>query len=145
MLSSLLPPFDADFDPFAPLPRSHQTSANGPNWIQYLTTTYNVSSPVLRYNIAAGGATVDSAVIPPFSASVKSIKGTSVSWLGYGDRSEADPSPVSIPPSHLLAAACMTGTGTPTDQVDRFVSYAESGATWDQQRALCSVWIGTNE
>lgn len=35
----------------------HKTSANGPVWINYLTTNYN-STPVLTYNFAVGGAAI---------------------------------------------------------------------------------------
>ncbi|KAJ4111500.1 hypothetical protein NW768_011854 [Fusarium equiseti] len=39
-----------------------KTSSNGPNWIGYLTTTYN-KSPFLTYNLAYSGAVVDTDII----------------------------------------------------------------------------------
>ncbi|KAH9864134.1 hypothetical protein J1614_010068 [Plenodomus biglobosus] len=49
------------------------TSSNGPNWIGFLTTTYNASS-LLTYNMAYGGATVDSALVTPYAPTVLSLK-----------------------------------------------------------------------
>jgi phospholipase/lecithinase/hemolysin len=49
------------------------TSSNGPNWVGFLTTTYNQSS-ILTYNLAYGGATVDSALVTPYAPTVISMK-----------------------------------------------------------------------
>ncbi|KAI8944533.1 hypothetical protein F4801DRAFT_571414 [Xylaria longipes] len=49
------------------------TSSNGPNWVSYLTFKYNASA-LLTYNLAYGGATVDSALVTPYTPSVKSLK-----------------------------------------------------------------------
>lgn len=49
------------------------TSSNGPNWIGYLTTTYNAST-LLTYNMAYGGATIDSALVKPWRDDVLSLK-----------------------------------------------------------------------
>ncbi|KAI0514959.1 hypothetical protein F5B22DRAFT_609171 [Xylaria bambusicola] len=49
------------------------TSSNGPNWVGYLTFKYNASS-LLTYNLAYGGATVDSDLVAPYDVSVKSLK-----------------------------------------------------------------------
>ncbi|KAK5626307.1 hypothetical protein RRF57_002022 [Xylaria bambusicola] len=49
------------------------TSSNGPNWVGYLTFKYNASS-LLTYNLAYGGATVDSNLVAPYDVSVKSLK-----------------------------------------------------------------------
>lgn len=48
------------------------TSSNGPNWVDYLTVKYNASS-LLTYNIAYGGATVDSSLVAPYEPTVSSI------------------------------------------------------------------------
>ncbi|KAF2435727.1 hypothetical protein EJ08DRAFT_286888 [Tothia fuscella] len=48
------------------------TSCPGPNWIGYLTTTYNRST-VLTYNLADGGATVDGDLIKSWRPEVKSL------------------------------------------------------------------------
>ncbi|KAL6702900.1 hypothetical protein ACN47E_000801 [Coniothyrium glycines] len=49
------------------------TSSNGPNWAGFLTTTYNASK-ILTYNMAYGGATVDSALVAPYQPTVLSLK-----------------------------------------------------------------------
>lgn len=49
------------------------TSSNGPNWIDYLTTTYNKSF-VETVNLAYGGATVDSSLVAPYLPTVLSVK-----------------------------------------------------------------------
>ncbi|KAI9695275.1 MAG: hypothetical protein M1820_008737 [Bogoriella megaspora] len=49
------------------------TSSNGPNWVDFLTTTYNESF-VQTYNLAVGGATVDSDLVKPFLPTVPSLK-----------------------------------------------------------------------
>ncbi|KAJ5507968.1 hypothetical protein N7527_010111 [Penicillium freii] len=38
------------------------TSSGGTNWVGYLTTLYN-ASPVLSYNFAVGGATIDNSIV----------------------------------------------------------------------------------
>lgn len=49
------------------------TSSNGPNWVDFLTTTYNATY-VQTYNLAYGGATVDSALVKPYLPTVLSLK-----------------------------------------------------------------------
>lgn len=49
------------------------TSSNGPNWIDFLTVTYNASK-ILTYNLAYGGATVDSDLVTPYAPTVISLK-----------------------------------------------------------------------
>lgn len=49
------------------------TSANGPNWVDFLTVNYN-DSLLLTYNLAYGGATVDSDLVAPYDPSVLSLK-----------------------------------------------------------------------
>ncbi|KAJ8092755.1 hypothetical protein PM082_007084 [Marasmius tenuissimus] len=48
------------------------TSSNGPNWVQALSEKYNVTNTKL-FNLASGGATIDSALVPPFLPTVLSI------------------------------------------------------------------------
>ncbi|THH20628.1 hypothetical protein EW146_g759 [Bondarzewia mesenterica] len=48
------------------------TSSNGPNWVQYLGGTYNVTDTKV-FNLAYGGATIDSALVPPYLPTVQSI------------------------------------------------------------------------
>jgi hypothetical protein len=50
------------------------TSSNGPNWVDFLTYTYNASY-LQTYNMAYGGATVDSDLIAPYAPTVISLKG----------------------------------------------------------------------
>ncbi|KAL9623896.1 MAG: hypothetical protein Q9160_001888 [Pyrenula sp. 1 TL-2023] len=45
------------------------TSSNGPNWVDYLTIKYNAST-LLTYNLAYGGATVDSALVAQYLPTV---------------------------------------------------------------------------
>lgn len=49
------------------------TSSNGPNWVGFLTTTYNAST-VLTYTLASGGATVDASLVAPYAPTVLSLK-----------------------------------------------------------------------
>lgn len=49
-----------------------QTSANGPNWVDYLTVKYNASL-LLTYNFAYGGATIDSTLVAPYLPIVSSV------------------------------------------------------------------------
>ena len=48
---------------------SLQTSSNGPNWVEFLTDTYNVTDTKL-VNLAYGGATIDSALVTPYLPTV---------------------------------------------------------------------------
>lgn len=49
------------------------TSSNGPNWIDFLTTTYN-KTVVETVNLAYGGATVDGDLVAPYEPQVLSVK-----------------------------------------------------------------------
>ncbi|KAI0391763.1 hypothetical protein F5Y17DRAFT_439248 [Xylariaceae sp. FL0594] len=60
-------------NPFGNPPYPGWTSSNGPNWVGYLTYKYNASA-LLTYNLAYGGATVDSALVKPYDPSVKSLR-----------------------------------------------------------------------
>ncbi|KAH0583463.1 hypothetical protein H2248_009090 [Termitomyces sp. 'cryptogamus'] len=53
-------------------PVSGFTSSNGPNWVNFLGATYN-QTDVKVFDLASGGATVDAALVPPFSSTVFSI------------------------------------------------------------------------
>ena len=44
----------------------------GPNWIDFMTTVNN-KSLVLTYNYAYSGATIDPALVPPFSPAIRTI------------------------------------------------------------------------
>ncbi|KAI9574210.1 carbohydrate esterase family 16 protein [Boletus coccyginus] len=48
------------------------TSSNGPNWVEFLTSTYNQTA-VKTFNLAYGGATIDSALVPPYLPTVLSV------------------------------------------------------------------------
>lgn len=48
------------------------TASNGPNWVDYLTIQYN-KSLILTYNLAYGGATIDSALVAPYEPTVLSV------------------------------------------------------------------------
>lgn len=60
-------------NPFGNPPYPGWTSANGPNWVGFLTTKYNASK-LLTYNLAYGGATVDSELVKPYLPTVLSLK-----------------------------------------------------------------------
>ncbi|KAJ7905205.1 hypothetical protein B0H13DRAFT_2334149 [Mycena leptocephala] len=47
-------------------------SANGPNWVQTLTTVYNVAGTKM-FNMAVPGATIDSAIVPPHLPTTLSV------------------------------------------------------------------------
>ncbi|KAI0929269.1 hypothetical protein AcV5_006570 [Taiwanofungus camphoratus] len=48
------------------------TSSNGPNWVEYLGGTYNVTDTKV-FNLASGGATIDAALVAPYEPTVLSI------------------------------------------------------------------------
>ncbi|KAI9698546.1 MAG: hypothetical protein M1820_007436 [Bogoriella megaspora] len=48
------------------------TSSNGPNWVDFLTTTYNQSF-LKTVNLAYGGATVDASLVTPYQPTVLSF------------------------------------------------------------------------
>lgn len=60
-------------NPIGNPPYPGYTSSNGPNWVDFLTTTYN-QSQILTYNLAYGGATVDSALVAPYQPTVISMR-----------------------------------------------------------------------
>jgi len=66
-------PLPAVGNPLGNPPYPGFTSSDGPNWIDYLTTEFN-KSLVLTYNMAFGGATIDSNLVTPFEPTVLSIK-----------------------------------------------------------------------
>ncbi|KAG8217936.1 carbohydrate esterase family 16 protein [Butyriboletus roseoflavus] len=53
-------------------PTPGYTSSNGPNWVEFLTSTYNQTA-VKTFNLAYGGATTDSALVPPYLPTVLSV------------------------------------------------------------------------
>lgn len=59
-------------NPFGNPPYPGYTSSNGPNWIDFLATTYNASF-IKAYNLAYGGATVDSKLVTPYAPTVLSL------------------------------------------------------------------------
>ena len=56
-------------NPLGNPPYPGQTSSNGPNWVDYLTTTYNQSF-IETYNLAFGGAVVSSDLVQPYLPTV---------------------------------------------------------------------------
>ena len=60
------------------------TSLNGPNWVDYFTTTYN-KSEIETYNMAVGGATIHADLIPPTTTTVDFFQQVTKKWmLSYG-------------------------------------------------------------
>jgi len=48
------------------------TFSNGQNWVEFLTGTYNQTA-IKTFNLASGGATIDSALVPPYESTVLSV------------------------------------------------------------------------
>ncbi|PQE11689.1 fungal cellulose binding domain-containing protein [Rutstroemia sp. NJR-2017a WRK4] len=59
-------------NPLGNPPYPGYTASNGPNWVDYLTVKYNRSN-LLTYNLAYGGATIDSSLVAPYEPQVSSI------------------------------------------------------------------------
>ncbi|KAF8447306.1 hypothetical protein L210DRAFT_2789471 [Boletus edulis BED1] len=53
-------------------PEPGYTSSNGPNWVEFWTSTYNQTA-VKTFNLAYGGATIDGALVPPYLPTVLSV------------------------------------------------------------------------
>jgi len=60
-------------NPLGNPPYPGDTSSDGPNWVGFLSTTYNESF-ILTYNFAYDGATVDSGLVPPYLPTATSMK-----------------------------------------------------------------------
>ena len=60
-------------NPVSPSAPHGYTAVNGPGWVQQLTEVYN-RSEILSYNLAYGGATVDSAIVAPYLPTVLSFR-----------------------------------------------------------------------
>jgi len=60
-------------NPLGNPPYPGYTSSNGPNWVDFLTITYN-KSIIRTYDLAYGGATIDSNLIVPYEPTVISMK-----------------------------------------------------------------------
>jgi len=60
-------------DPLGNPPYPGNTASDGPNWVDFLTTTYN-KSRIETYNLAYGGATVDSALVAQYLPTVLDLK-----------------------------------------------------------------------
>ena len=60
-------------DPFGNPAYPGCTATNGPNWVDFLTTTYN-QTLLETVNLAYGGATIDAALVKPYLPTVLSLK-----------------------------------------------------------------------
>ncbi|RPA97287.1 hypothetical protein L873DRAFT_1691405 [Choiromyces venosus 120613-1] len=65
-------PLPSSGNPMGNPPWPGRTSSNGPNWAGYLTTTFN-KSELLTYNLAYGGATINSTLVKPYLPTVLSF------------------------------------------------------------------------
>ncbi|KAK7756286.1 hypothetical protein SLS62_001512 [Diatrype stigma] len=92
------------------------TSSNGPNWVGLLTTQHNASL-LQTYNLAYGGATVDSDLVAPYDPSVVSMKEQIRSQFVAGYTGDAPAAP-----------------GAP--------AWAEAGGS---SGAVFAFWIGIND
>ena len=61
-----------DTNPLGNPPYPGYTAANGPNWVDFLTVKYN-ESILLTYDLAYGGATIDSDLVAPYEPQVSSV------------------------------------------------------------------------
>ncbi|CAL3963921.1 unnamed protein product [Diplocarpon coronariae] len=59
---------------------SGYTSSNGPNRLDYLTAKYS-SSTFLNYNLAYGGATMDSALVAPCGPQISPVGQLQKEWF----------------------------------------------------------------
>lgn len=64
------------------------TTSGGTNWVGHLTTLYN-ASPVLSYNFAVGGATIDNRIVDTKVKDVTTQVGEFE--LAYGKRPTSTP------------------------------------------------------
>ena len=60
-------------NPFGNPPYPGYTSANGPNWVDFLTTTYNTTT-LQTLNLAYGGAVIDERLIAQYLPTVLSMR-----------------------------------------------------------------------
>ncbi|CAK7210033.1 hypothetical protein SCUCBS95973_000655 [Sporothrix curviconia] len=98
------------------------TSSNGPNWVDYLTVKYNASR-LQTYNLAYGGATVDSDIVKPYMPTVLSVKDQVHSQFlpGYTSHGNSDLDTSSVHPS------------------------APDAPAWQGNNSVFAVWIGIND
>lgn len=98
------------------------TASNGPNWVGYLSTKYNASR-VQTYNLAYGGATVDSDIVTPYAPTVLSFKDQVHSEFlpGYTNHGNSD-----------------------TDMSETHPSAPQAPA-WQGNDTLFAIWIGIND
>jgi phospholipase/lecithinase/hemolysin len=73
----------SDGNPLGNPPYHGWTSANGPNWVDFLTVQYN-DSLLYTYNLAVGGATIDSALVAPYLPTVYSLAEQIQNWFFPG-------------------------------------------------------------
>jgi len=63
-------------------PDPGHTFSNGPNWVEFLTSTYNQTA-VKTFNLAYDGATIDSALVPPYDPTVLSVVDQVSEFMDY--------------------------------------------------------------
>lgn len=78
----------SESNPLGNPPYPGWTASNGPNWVGYLTTKHNASA-LQTYNLAQGGATVDSSLVEPWQPTVLSLSDqvTQLFLPNYGNAS----------------------------------------------------------
>ncbi|KIH95309.1 hypothetical protein SPBR_03948 [Sporothrix brasiliensis 5110] len=98
------------------------TSSNGPNWVGFLSTKYNASR-LRTYNLAYGGATVDSDIVQPYRPTVLSMKDQVHSEFlpGYTNHGNSD-----------------------TDVSETHPSAPDAPA-WQGNDTVFAIWIGIND
>ncbi|KAK8069806.1 family 16 carbohydrate esterase [Apiospora phragmitis] len=101
------------------------TSSNGPNWVDYLTVKYNASL-LQTYNLAVGGATVDSALVKPYLPTVLSVK-------------------QQVQDVFLPTYASSVSSASSFSPCSSSSSNNENGLQWSGTDSLFAFWIGIND
>ncbi|KAL4885403.1 hypothetical protein BJY04DRAFT_214201 [Aspergillus karnatakaensis] len=96
------------------------TAADSINWIGYLTTVYN-DTPILSYNHAVFGATVDNKIVPgePWDLASQ-IEQT-------------------FKPHYCLDSSLQS------ERQSRFQPHSQSQSHWTSDAALFAIWVGIND
>ncbi|CAK7231591.1 hypothetical protein SBRCBS47491_007985 [Sporothrix bragantina] len=115
-------PAPSQDNPLGNPPYPGWTSSNGPNWVDYLTVKYNASR-LQTYNLAYGGATVDTDIVKPYAPTVLSVKDQVHSEFlpGYTSHGNSD---LDTSPTHPSAP---------------------DAPAWTGNNSVFAVWIGIND
>jgi hypothetical protein len=105
-----------------------QTSSNGPNWVGYLRSTYNITNTQV-FNLAYGGATIDSKLVTPYLPT-------------YASRFLPVKFIISSPTLHTISVQSIV---TQVGLFDQYLARKPAGAKWSSNNTLFAFWIGIND